>query len=521
MPPFVEVADPKFDPEPQGFAAVANPQFDPEPEQISPEETFLQNASNVFGAGPALVSAVNYVARGIPYETTRQAYTKRMETAAEQNPRAATAGKVTSVLPETILGGAAGKLASGAAKLSGLAAKAAPLVKANPLITSILETGVGGAGYGAASGAGEALSKGEDVASGALHGAAGGAVIGGALGAVTGGIAKAARGAVERADAALVPGVTDALSGAERSEVVSALRGNPELKKIVSKAAPEAIAGLESHANQLTTKADDLIAHVESKSGGLSIGKFAAAIDAEIAELGKTPLREAYVKALEAVKDSAISSWVPSDLAAMLESKMAKESTTGLAENLLKRRDRIAIPLSKVEELARDIPANLPASQEVKSHVTDIVRSIRDAHLEDAATKNPELKSVADQIRDLDRDFKTIKAITDTIKSQPKGEHGGLEKLISLFTHHGPIGAAAALASGHPIPAAVLAAPAVARKGNELLAYLQREAASGNQKAINLIKASEAARTVGTAAAGSVGSAHSGTLETLAEGKPQ
>jgi len=514
--PFVEVADPKFDPEPQGFAAVDNPQFDAEPEQIGAGETFAQNLTNVFGGGPALVAAVNYVTRGIPYEQTREAYKQRMSQAAEQNPRAALAGKVASIVPETILGGAVGKAVGAGAKVAGLAERAAPFVKANPLITSILEGGLGGAGYGAASGAGEALSEGGDVGSGALKGAAGGAAVGGAFGVLTGGIAKAAKGAVERADSALVPGVTDAIAGKERSEVVSALRKDSELRKIASKPTAEALQGLEERASGLKGRADELIAQIDAKTGGLPIGKFAAAIDKEVETLGRTPLREQYAKALETVKDSALKAWVPEDLSALIGSPAAKESKTGLMENLLKRRDAAPIPVAKLEELTRDVTANLKAPEEVKSHVENILRSVRDAHLLDSVTKNPEIKSAADQLRDLDRDFNIISTITGTLKSRPEGA-GGLEKLISMLTH-GPLGAAVELASGHPVKAAFTAAKPLAKKGTELLAWLQREAANGNQKAIRAIKAAEAARTVGTAASGVVGSAQSGTLETLAGG---
>lgn len=509
---FAEITPDQLDPEPAGFKSIDPSSLDPEPTQYTPGESFVLNASNLFGAGPAIQGFLHSRIEGGDYEKWRQAYQQATEQATAQNPKAALAGKGTALVTETGIGGGVGKAIGAAGKAAGIAERVAPFVKANPLISSVLESGLAGAGYGAASGAGEAASKGEDVTAGALRGAGGGAVIGGALGAVTGGIAKAARGAVERADNALVPGVTDALTGAERGEVVSALRKEPELQRLANKPTAEAVAGLEQRAAKTLEKADELIAHIDSKAGGIPIGKFASVIDSEIAQLGKTPLREQYVKALQLAKESALKSWVPEELSQLLSSEAAKESRTGLMENLLKRRDASAVPLSKLEELARDVPKNLPGTPEVKAYVGDVLRSVRDAHLENVAAKIPEIKGAAEALRDLDKDFKIISTITEAIKERPTGEHGGLASLISLFTHHGPLGAAAALASGHPIPAAILAAPAVAKKGTQILAWLEREAANGNQKAIRILKAADAAKSVGLAGAGAVGNARSGML---------
>lgn len=153
--------------------------------QESAGRSFLLNATNVFGAAPALSGALRYLTEGTPYKQGRDEYQAQIDAAKDQHKYASGAGSVASLLPETALGGAFGKVIGAGAKGIGLASKAAPFLEANPVLDKVIHgIGAGGA-YGAASGAGTALSHGDDVLSSAAKGAAVGGAFGGALGGVT------------------------------------------------------------------------------------------------------------------------------------------------------------------------------------------------------------------------------------------------------------------------------------------------------------------------------------------------
>jgi hypothetical protein len=501
---FVPVTEQQLDPVPQGFARINEAELDADPEEIGAGETFAQNATNVFGAGPVLVAALQHIVNGRPYQEVKNAYRARMEAGAEQNPKAALAGKVGSIVPETILGGAAGKAISGASKFAGITSKVAPWAANNPVMAHVLEGIAGGGAYGAASGAGEAASEDRDIAEGALKGGAGGAVVGGGLGAIFGGLSKFARGAAEREETQIVKG---ALKGDEaravRGDVVSLLRGDPELRSIIARDAAESVPKLRQRLEEIASKRAVIMDTIDD-GAGISLGRFAKSIDTEIAELSKTPLQEGAQKALEGLKTSILKAWAPPELREALASDLAKESTV-FSENMLKRLDKVNVPSKRFLELERSAEDAFNGQQKIA--VQKAIGGAIANHVESSTDK-----IAKESLDKLSRDYSALSAITESVGSRTAEPVEGMHKLLSIFTHHGPVGAAVALASGHPIPAAVLAAPALAKKGNQVLAYLEREAAAGNQKAIKVLKAAEAAKTVGTAGAGAVGSAQAGTL---------
>lgn len=487
---------------------------DAEPMQYTPLETFGLHATNVFGAGPAIQAAVNSVLRGGSYDQWREAFKKAQGESEEQNPRAALAGKVTSIVPETILGGAAGKAIAGGAKLAGIAGRTSAFATKSPILANAIEGALAGAGYGAAGGAGEALSNDTDVLSGAAKGVLPGAVAGGAFGAVAGGISKLAKSAATKADEALIKSVTgEGKAAAEltpeaKDEILSLIRSDPEVRSALAKPAAQAEKAILSRAESVAEKIKPLTSEVDKVTGGISLGKFSRAIDEEIASLSKTPLREAERKSLDEARNSILTAW-GGDAVQALQSNEAKESKV-LRDALINKLDRVRVPSENFVKLQTEIAAD---SGKGKDYIASVVKKAIDDHLAEAATKSPEISSVVDQINSLGKQESLLRMIGDAAgKKTEKEAHSGLDKLIGIFTHHGPVGAGLALATGHPLPALALAAPAAAKKGTEFLAYIAREAAAGNPKAIRALKAAQAARSIGTAGAARIGQSQSSTL---------
>jgi hypothetical protein len=502
---FAPIDESKLDPIPQGFAAIDESKLDASPQEYSPLEAFGFHATNVFGGGAAIGGLVNSLIRGGNYADWRDAFRKAQQESKEQNPKAALAGSAASIVPETILGGAAGKAVSGLAKGTQIAEGLSSFATQNPVLGHVLEgIGAGGA-YGAASGAGEAISEGKDtgdVLTSAAKSGLGGAAVGGIFGAGVGAISKASSGAVAREESQIVKG---ALKGTEakevREEVVSMLRKDPELKSIIAKPSEESIPLLRERLSGIEAERNSLLDTIDGGKG-ISIGRFAKSIDAEIERLGKTPLTEKSIDALNGLKESVLKSWAPADIRDALSSKEAQQSTT-LRDNLLKKLDSAFVPSKRFVELERSAEDAFTGGQKAA-----VQKAIGDSVIDHLSKAD---KGISAQIEKLNKNYSSLSAIIDFVGNRSESVEG-MGKLLSIFTHHGPAGAAIALATGHPIPAAILAAPALAKKGNQVLAYLQREAAAGNARAINVLKAAEAAQTVGTAISGAAGSAKAQTL---------
>lgn len=169
------------------------PELSASPE-LDPVLTFGQRASNVFGIGAALSGVLQSIYHGTSYEHERDLYRRALDVGSEQNPKAALAGSVASIVPETVIGGGVGRALGAGAKLAGLGTR---LAEASPVVAGAARGALGGLGFGAAGGAGEALSEGKDVGEGALKGGAAGAALGGGIGAIGGKLGSLFRRAPE------------------------------------------------------------------------------------------------------------------------------------------------------------------------------------------------------------------------------------------------------------------------------------------------------------------------------------
>jgi hypothetical protein len=481
-----------------GLIPITEADLDPQA-QFTPTETFGLQSTDLFGAGDAIGAVVNSILRGGKYDEWRKKFAAARKLAAEQNPIASTAGKVTSFASELAVGGAAGKVVQGLGKASGVAAKLAPWAEANPIIAKTLSGAASGAGFGAASGAGQALSADGDVLAGAAGGAVPGAVAGGVIGSAAGVISKLFRGAGERADKALMRTVGE-VDDVARKDVLETLRADKSLQKAVAKGAEETTPFVTKKIADITAKLEPLLAKSESPT----IGGIWKAFDQEISGLAKSPLKERVIDDLASVRKSVLKSWAP-DFVAALESAEAKQSSA-VRDSIVKQLGAQKVPAKEVSDVISQL-----VEEGTRGKVSqNVFKKLRDEAFESA--KSQESKSVVNEVRRLEKEKTALENIMSAVKSKRGEGDGGLHRIISLFTHHGPVGAGLALAAGHPIPAAILAAPAVGRIGNATLAMLQREAAAGNQRAIRIIQAAQAAQTVGTAGAGMAGSATTTTL---------
>ena len=205
------------------------------PPEESAGRSFALQATNVFGAAPVISGVIRKLTEGIPYSQGRDEYQAQIDAAKEQHPTASTIGSVASLVPETIIGGAVGKVAGAAGKAAGLAAKAAPFIEAHPLITKALEGAVGGAAYGAASGAGSAASHGQDVLPAAAESAAGGAVVGGVLGGAAAKVGDIIAGGVAHQNESIVQGAASHALPKKVKALASFIDDSDEIKPFASK----------------------------------------------------------------------------------------------------------------------------------------------------------------------------------------------------------------------------------------------------------------------------------------------
>jgi hypothetical protein len=176
-------------------------------------KTIALNATNLFGAAPALSGVIQHLVNNEDYAQARDRYQRMIDAANEANPIAGYVGKGASLLGETVIGGGLGKVASLGAKAIGAGRL---LGEAGGLGSSIAKGVAGGAAYGAAGGAGEALSHGQDAGSAALTGGALGGLAGGALGGVAHGAGQLLRGAEDRQANSLIQGVAGGILPRER-----------------------------------------------------------------------------------------------------------------------------------------------------------------------------------------------------------------------------------------------------------------------------------------------------------------
>lgn len=230
MPTYAELiaAGGKPTPEPAGLTYDQLKQMGGVPsEEFSQEEapgvakTIALNATNLFGAAPALSGVIQHLVNNEDYAQARDRYQRMIDSANEANPIAGYVGKGASLIGETVIGGGLGKVASLGAKAIGAGRL---LGEAGGLGSSIAKGVAGGAAYGAAGGAGEALSHGQDAGTAALSGGAIGGVAGGALGAVAHGASKLLHGAEDAQANSLVQGVSSGILPRER-KLASRLAG--------------------------------------------------------------------------------------------------------------------------------------------------------------------------------------------------------------------------------------------------------------------------------------------------------
>ncbi len=205
--------------------------------QLSAGESFAANASNVFGAAPVISGVIRHLTEGVPYAQARDQYQQQIiDQSKEQHPTASTVGSVASLVPETVIGGAVGKVAGAVGKAAGLAAKAAPFIEAHPLITKAAQGALGGAAYGAAGGAGSAASHGQDVLPAAAEGGVGGGVIGGVLGGAAAKIGDALSNGVAKQNESIVRGAAERALPKKQGALAALIEDSDEIKPFASKA---------------------------------------------------------------------------------------------------------------------------------------------------------------------------------------------------------------------------------------------------------------------------------------------
>jgi hypothetical protein len=175
--------------------------------------TIALNATNLFGAAPALSGLITHLVTNEDYAGARDRYQRLIERANAENPISSYVGKAASLIPETVLGGALGKAAGIGAKALGIGSRVA---EAGGIGSAIGKGVLGGAAYGAAGGAGEAISHGQSVLPAAGEGALVGGAAGGVLGAAGHGLSRVLAGAEDKQVGSLVQGVAKGVLPRER-----------------------------------------------------------------------------------------------------------------------------------------------------------------------------------------------------------------------------------------------------------------------------------------------------------------
>ncbi len=543
-----------FDPDAYLKTDAEAPQF-----TISPGETVGYNAANAFGVLPALTGVVAHVTRGADYAQTRDAAKAFLDQSAEQNPRAALAGKIGSLVPETILAGGVGRIAGAGAKALGVGETAAKLlpnaaryIEESPIASSTIKGALSGAGYGAASGAGEALSEGKDILPAAAEGSLGGAVLGGGLGAVTGKLGKMLKGAPLKEEEEILRGLTAGegtkgsatvtakkLVANDRADILETLRGDPELRQVIGKPAKEVKPILDTRLEKVGSQLDPHYDVVDKTTGGVSIHNLVNVLDDEVARLKKTPLNEQYIRAVNDIKKSALDAWAPE----LMERIKGNARMTDLGLDIPKKLipEDIYVPTRDVRAMVTRLqtrgsqvinPLNPSEATIMKNDMAQMMKGFIDAHLDRAAEEGGEAgKAAVDSIRDLNKQYSAYKNMQKAVEQRSWKEdtgsksvgghlatmfqHGGALAAVPMLLHGNVPGAIGSVVAGHVIPKY---APKVAAGATAMLATLAREAEAGNPKAVHLLKTLAALKKAGTAGAGSVGSA---TTQSLAQQQTQ
>lgn len=587
--------------------------------EYSPVETVGLNASNLFGAAPAVVGEYQHLVHGKDYAIERDAHRARIEAANEQNPIAKWVGKVGALGAETLVGGGLGKVVSLGARATGLADALSPVAqKLGTIGTAALKGVAGGAAYGAAGGAGEALSEGKDVLPAAGSGAALGGALGGALGAAGGKLGEVlgdaknlqresiVRGASERAlpkkgkalaalfDEAEPGGValrprsmkTDVTPGQVIDENIKILKGfrSGAYDDVArsSEAVSQKVAALEGPKAGHYQKVD------EALHGGVPLKNVVDSLENKAAVETEAPWRKVTQDRANAVK--AQYSTISTDEAKRLIASMhvpgdqeARTALEGLAEQLPEgkrwsRADFLDHLVGGERGAAvkgwADIPADLrraveglpfrydgtikiPA-QDLRKMLThsqdeaesalgtlnatknarlaaltqEVLGTTMDRVLDHAASLDPAARKAVQAIRDVNMRQSVLLRLNEAaarkIEKLQLGKptlggiagHGvssllGGYEALSGFKHllTGDVGGAAHdFATGLAAKLAPKAVVGAKRGAIDSLAWVQREAARGNHRAIRLLKAASAAKSIGTAGAGAVGSAATSTL---------
>lgn len=525
----------------------------PEPpaRAFSGPETFGLEATNLFGAGPVLRGVLAKI-QGGDFTTARTAAQTDLDAIENDDEHvwARRLGKLTALAGETVVGGGVGKAVGAGAKAIGAAAKLAPWAEANPVLARALE-GIGsGAGYGAASGAGAAASKGDDILPAAGEGAAVGGALGGALGAAAGKLGKVFKGAPEAEAEDLLRGVSHGtgekgsatvtarkLVDRDKKDILDTLRADPELTKAVQGPAKEALPVLEHRLNDVGSKLDPRYDIVDKVTGGVSVHNLVNVLNDEIAMLRKSPLNEQYIRAVEDIRQSVLSAWAP-DAEKLARSHGILENMGVAVPEKLQPVD-VMVPTREVRAMVTRLqtrgsqvinPLNPGEASQMKADMATMMKSFIDSHLDVAAEQSPAAKAAVDGIRALNNTYSALKNMYKAVEQrgwkEATGSTSAQGHLHSLLSH-GTLGGAAIMAAHGNIPAAVASAgagyllprlPVALRAGTSVMAQLQRAIAAGNPKAIALVKALQAGQRVGTAGAGAVGAATTGTLASQEQG---
>lgn len=515
-------------------------------EQFSPGETFLRHAANPFGVAPALSGVLQHLVHGEEYASARDRYRGQLEQSAEQNPKAAFLGKVGALIPETAIGGGVGKLAQGAIKGTQLATKLATVAETSPVLAGAAKGALGGAAYGAAGGAGEAVSEGKDVLPAAGVGAGVGGALGGALGAVGGKVSKAFKGAKEREGEDILSGLRrgDNTNGSstvtaakmldrDKEDIVRVVRENPELRKLHNKAAKDALPAFHEALEKTGSKLDPHYDAIDKATGGQSVHNLVNSLDQEVERLGKDPLNEKAIEAVQEIKRSIVKAWAPRLLETERSRQILRDTGMEIPQALVG--EDVMVPTREVRKMVTRLQKrgsnvintlNPGEASELKTELGKMMKGILDNNMDAAAENVPGLAKNVEAIRKLNSDYSAIATMAKSIEQrgwkESTGNTSGHGLFANLFAHGGTAGAVAMAAHGNlPGAAGVLAAthvlprlPAARRAATSGLARLQEAAASGNPRAVKLLSGIRVGQQAGTAAAGAVGAASNGTVAT-------
>lgn len=513
-------------------------------QDFSPGETFLRHAANPFGVAPALNGVLQHLVYGEDYASARDRYRAQLDQSAEQNPKAAFAGKVGALGPEMLVGGGLGKIAQGVVKGAGLLPKLAALADGSPVLTGAAKGALGGAAYSAAGGAGEALSEGKDILPAAGKAALVGGGIGGALGAVAGKVSKAYKGAAAKEGEDILTGLRrgEGTKGAstvtaakmldrDKEDIVRVVRENPELRKLYGKPAKEALPAFHDALDKTGASLDPHYNVIDKVTGGVSVHNLVNSLDQEIQRLGKDPLNEKAIEAINEIKRSAVRAWAPR----LLETERSRQILSDAGMEIPQRLvgEDVLVPTREVRKMVTRLQKrgsnvintlNPGEASELKTELGKMMKGILDDGLDVASENSPDVAKAVTSVRKLNSDYSALATMSKSIEQrgwkEATGNQTGHGLVNTLFSHGGIAGAAAMAMHGNlPGAAGIVAAthvlpqlPKVRRATTSGLARLQEQATAGNPKALKLLSGLKRGQQAGTAAGGAIGAASNGNL---------